>query len=94
LPSEPTKQGAAELPTTGDGVSHPRPPSTSESNAQVIYPTGVIVADADGPLYRSTGDTQTSETYIPMTDPDLAEDGTEHELVRYHSSAGAGDGSA
>jgi hypothetical protein len=75
-------------------LSHPRPPSASESNAQVIYPTGIIVADAEGPLYRSTGETDTSETYIPMTDPELAEDGTEHELVRYHSRAGAADGSA
>jgi len=63
-------------------------PSTPTNGSEVIYPTGVIVTDDDVPLYRSSEAANGGETYIPMTDPELAADGTEHELVRYHSTAG------
>lgn len=69
----------------------PRPTSPVESDAEVIYPTGVIVADDESPLYRRSRAEpgRISESYFPMIELDLAEDGTEHELVRYHSPAGA-----
>jgi hypothetical protein len=93
--------GPSTEPDHGPSATDPRfqgsrATSPAQRDAEVIYPTGVIVADTEGPLYRrSTADASLgAETYVPMADPELADDGTEHELVRYHSRAGAPDASA
>ncbi|GGL74431.1 hypothetical protein GCM10011575_35860 [Microlunatus endophyticus] len=94
-----------ELPggSSGEGTTEPESPSgdrprsdggPAESGSEVVYPTGIIVADDEMALYRrSQLDAGDGETYIPMAEPELAEDGTEHALVTYHSHAGADDAS-
>jgi hypothetical protein len=54
------------------------------------------VSDDESPLYRSskTREGAIGETYIPMADPELAEDGSEQELVTYHSPGGTARASA
>jgi hypothetical protein len=83
-------------PTSGDDFPRPRPTSPAESGTEVIYPTGIIVSDDESPLYRSskTREGAIGETYIPMADPELAEDGSEQELVTYHSPGGTARASA
>lgn len=62
----------------------------------VVYPSGVIVAAEEVPLYQRTDEEapKPSEVYIVLPEPELAEDGTEHEMVTYHSSAGTAHGPA
>ena len=98
-----------DSPTTGDGftlVGGPGPidpADTSRSQQEaagvrsVVYPSGIIVAAEESPLYHRTSDQgsgEGSEVYIALPEPELAEDGTEHEMVTYYSSAGASDGQA
>ena len=77
-----TNPGAEQFPS-------PRLASPIQSGSEVVYPTGIIMASEDQPLYRSSSAQRQDEVYIAMTDLELADDGSEHDLVTYHSVAGA-----
>ena len=80
--------GAAAPSSARHGWAHrPRPVGPAESGTEVVYPTGIIVAAEEHPLYqRSTAQgPEPSEIYLSAPDPEIAEDGSEHELVAYRS---------
>lgn len=72
------------------------PPRASAGEAKVVFPSGIIVASEEESLYRRSGDqtSDSSEVYITLPEPELAQDGTEHEMVTYYSSAGTAHGPA
>ena len=55
----------------------------------MVYPSGIIVAAEEHPLYQRSDSERVdaSEVYLPLSDRDLAEDGSEHDLVTYQSAA-------
>ena len=61
----------------------PRPTRPAESGTEVVYPTGIIVAAEENPLYQRTTGTETADVYLPLSDPEIAADGTEHAIVTY-----------
>ncbi|MBA8793674.1 hypothetical protein FHX74_001279 [Friedmanniella endophytica] len=68
-------------------VVRPRPGVPARGGVEVVYPTGVIVADEDGPLYsRSTASDAPAEVYVPAAELELDEDGHEQPLVMYRSN--------
>lgn len=75
--------------THGQETDRPRPGSPAELGAEVVFPSGIIVAAEDQALYqRSNGhDSPHSEIYLPWSEAELAEDGTEHVIVSYQSRA-------
>ena len=84
-------QGAVDPAVTA------RPRATAapaDGGSDVIYPTGIIVAAEEHPLYQRSSDqgSEASEVYLTLPEPELAEDGTEHEMVPYYSSTGASRG--
>jgi hypothetical protein len=72
----------------------PRPGTPAEGGAEVIYPTGVIVAAEETPLYqRSSADaSEASEYYVTLPEPELDADGHERGMVTYESRVGASRG--
>lgn len=79
-----------QTPAQADGTPRDSLSSPDANAPEVIQPTGIIVPDDDIPLYHRTSEESSSdEIYVRMADLELSEDGTEHELVRYHSRAGA-----
>ncbi|QDP94808.1 hypothetical protein FOE78_01735 [Microlunatus elymi] len=76
--------------TVTPDVDRPRSNVPAENGSEVVYPTGIIVADDESPLYRrsESDDGRSRETYVPMGDLELAQDGSEHDHVTYHSGAG------
>jgi hypothetical protein len=96
-PGTADSQSDPDMGSNATGSDRPRPGTPEGDRPGVVYPTGVIVADEDGPLYRRSDPdpARSRETYIPMGDLELAQDGTEHERVTYHStSTGKGHASA
>jgi len=86
--------GSAVGPGTVDPAVTARPRATAapaDGGSDVIYPTGVIVAAEEHPLYQRSSDQggEASEVYLSLPEPELAEDGTEHQMVPYYSSVGA-----
>ncbi|QDP95004.1 hypothetical protein FOE78_02915 [Microlunatus elymi] len=89
-PESARSDSASDVGTTEAFGDRPRPGTPEGDGQQVVYPTGVLVADDEAPLYRrsESDDGRSRETYIPMGDLELAQDGSEHEHVTYHSGAG------
>ena len=81
-------------PASPGWVSRPRPPASSEGGPEVVYPTGIIVAAEEHTLYQRSArqGEESSEVYVTLPEPELAEDGTEHDMVTYHSRAGTSGG--
>lgn len=79
----------------GGRSDRPRPSTPAESGSEVVYPAGIIVAAEEHPLYQraTSHGAEPSEVYIALAEPEMAEDGTEHPMVRYHSRAGASSAS-
>jgi hypothetical protein len=80
------------LPATGSSPSarpgwaeRPRTGTPAEGGAEVVFPTGVIVAAEEHPLYQRATSTasEPSELYLTMPEAELAPDGSEHEIVAY-----------
>ena len=74
------------------GWAHrPRPGQPAQGGSEVVFPTGIIVAAEEHPLYqRSSGQgSDQSEVYVSLPESELAEDGSEHEMVTYRSPVGA-----
>ena len=82
--------------STADWAQRPRPVVPAQAGAEVVFPTGIIVAAEEHPLYQrsSTDDLEPSEVYLNLPDAELAEDGSEHEMVAYLSEAGRSRASA
>nr|WP_294694231.1 hypothetical protein [uncultured Friedmanniella sp.] len=72
-------------------AQRPRAGTPAEGGAEVVYPSGVIVAAEDHQLYqRSSGDRpEASELYIVLPESEIDVDGTERGMVTYQTSAGA-----
>ncbi len=77
-------------PSTPDWAQRPRPVAPAQSGTEVVFPTGIIVAAEEHPLYQrsATDDAEQFEVYLNLPDAELAEDGSEHEMVPYSSEAG------
>jgi hypothetical protein len=93
-----TGSGFTVLTDAGPGPVDPavthRP--RAEGGTEVVYPSGIIVAAEEHPLYQraTDGGREASEVYLPLLEPELADDGTEHDMVTYCSSAGTSYGPA
>lgn len=76
--------------STAEWAQRPRPVAPAQAGTEVVFPTGIIVAAEEHPLYQrsSTDDVEPSEVYLNLPDAELAEDGSEHEMVAYSSEAG------
>ena len=83
-PSPTGAAGAGE-----DVFRRPRATNPVQSGSEVVYATGVIVAAEEQPLYSRATTTGPSEVYVALPEPEIAADGTEHELVTYRSPVGA-----
>jgi hypothetical protein len=72
-------------------AQRPRAGTPAEGGAEVVYPSGVIVAAEEHQLYqRSSGErAEASEMYIVLPEPEIDQDGTERGMVTYQTSAGA-----
>jgi hypothetical protein len=72
----------------------PRAGVPAEGGAEVIYPSGVIVASEEHQLYQrsSGGSADAAEMYIPLPEPEIDADGVEQEMVTYRSPAGSRHG--
>jgi hypothetical protein len=95
--------GTASGGTTDPGPVDPavtrRPRATAavaQGGSDVVFPSGIIVAAEEHPLYQRTGaqDSAASELYLTLPEPELAEDGTEHDMVTYFSRTGTAHGPA
>ncbi|MFL6064473.1 MAG: hypothetical protein ACJ72G_07360 [Friedmanniella sp.] len=78
--------GTAEPPSSRHSWAHrPRPLAPAESGTEVVYPTGILVAAEEHPLYQRSAaqGPDPSEVYLAAPEPEIAEDGSEHELVTY-----------
>ena len=80
------------LPATGSSptarpgwAERPRPGAPAEGGAEVVFPTGVIVAAEEHPLYQraTSAASEPAEVYLTMPEAELAPDGSEHEIVAY-----------
>ncbi len=87
---------AGSVPVDPALLRRPRVPAWAEGVSEVVYPSGIIVAAEEHSLYQRNGNqgSEASEVYVTLPEPELAEDGTEHEMVTYFSSAGTSHGSA
>ena len=72
-------------------AQRPRAGTPAEGGAEVVYPSGVIVAAEDHQLYQrgSAERSEASEMYIILPEPEIDLDGTERGMVTYQTSAGA-----
>lgn len=76
-------------PISATRAYRPADPSNPETaGVDVIYPSGVIVAVEEHPIYKRSGQSQSAELYVPLPEPELAEDGSERLMVRYYTSTG------
>ena len=83
---------SADQPSPGPGAGRlvrPRQTTPMQNGSEVVFPTGIIMAAEGLPLYQRSSTQRPDDVYVAMADLELAEDGTEHELVTYHSGAGA-----
>ena len=88
--------GAGSGAPTPAWAQRPRPVAPAQSGTEVVFPTGIIVAADENPIYQRTtaDDAGTAEVYLNLLDAELAEDGSEHEMVAYSSGAGRAHASA
>jgi len=82
---------ASSAPAEPAWAHRPRTVGPAENGREVVFPTGIIVAAEEHPLYQRSGGPgpDQSEVYMTLPESELAEDGSEHEMVTYHSYAGA-----
>jgi hypothetical protein len=68
-----------------DWAQRSRPGAPAVGGTEVVFPTGVIVAAEEHPLYQrsTTAGHEPSELYLTMPEAELAPDGSEHEMVAY-----------
>jgi len=96
-----TVSGGGPTPDSGPvdpTVTH-RPRATAaaaDGGSDVVYPSGIIVAAEEHPLYQRAGGqgSEASEVYLTLPETELAEDGTEHAMVPYYSRTGTAHGPA
>lgn len=89
LPGAYVEPAQHEAPTTPPTVTspdavQPEPPHYQPDPSEVAHPTAVIVT-SDPTRYHPDG--PTNEYLVPTTEIEMAEDGTEHERIVYHSKA-------
>lgn len=88
LTAAPAEHSDTVAPVTDDAVPSTAPPAQRPtpppSSGPVVIPDGVITQSDPG-QYHPGGPT---EVYVPASELQLADDGTEHEQIVYHSPLG------